>query len=271
MNSNRRIYGVDFSGAKKAGNKIWITSGHIVDGTLFAEGCFPAHEIPNGGRDRQQCLNALVDFVASNHHAVFGFDFPFSLPADVVPDTSDWETFVTGFSNEFRSPQDFYESCKSRGGELPGEKIEYKRTTDKRAEAPFCPYNLRIKSQTYYGIRDLLSPLVEEEKACILPMQTAEESKPWVLEICPSSTLRHEELPRQGYKDSGASAESVREQIVKGLENMGVRLPEGIRHTAIEETDGDALDSIIALVAAARAAYDRPDVDANRSEGHIYV
>ncbi len=44
--------------------------------------------------------------------------------------------------------------------------------------------------QTYYGVLDLLKPLVRTKKASILPMQEAMPGLPRLIEICPASTLK---------------------------------------------------------------------------------
>lgn len=44
------IYGIDFSGAKDAGNKIWIAKG-ISDGErLLVSECYRAKDFPNSGK-----------------------------------------------------------------------------------------------------------------------------------------------------------------------------------------------------------------------------
>lgn len=271
MTSARRIYGVDFSGSQSAGDKIWLASATVSEKTLFVEACFPARELPNSAHEREQCLTALVEFIESNRCAAFGLDFPFGLPTRVVPEHTDWKTFVTTFSDQYTGPLDLHEKCKNQGEGLPGDRVEYKRVTDVDADAPFCPYNWRMKSQTYYGISELLARLVKEDRARILPMQSARDSLPWVLEVCPSSTLRDRGLPRQGYKGSTIDHEQVRREIIERLEDATITLTDSVRATASQETDGDALDSIVAAVATARAIDERPDVDPKGTGGHIYT
>lgn len=50
------------------------------------------------------------------------------------------------FDAIYEDLHDFYEKCKERGRDLPGDRAEYKRDTDLYADAPFCPYNLRMRS-----------------------------------------------------------------------------------------------------------------------------
>jgi hypothetical protein len=68
------IYGIDFSGAKDAGNKIWITKGGSDGGELVIEECLRARDLPNSGTDIKASLAAIVNLVRSNPKAVFGCD-----------------------------------------------------------------------------------------------------------------------------------------------------------------------------------------------------
>jgi hypothetical protein len=58
----RRVYGVDFGGAKDAGNRIWIASGVVAKDTLPIETCCRARDLPDSARDRGRCLEALRCF-----------------------------------------------------------------------------------------------------------------------------------------------------------------------------------------------------------------
>ncbi|MGA7677245.1 MAG: hypothetical protein WCA51_02585 [Dehalococcoidia bacterium] len=60
-----KIYGVDFSGAKKAGSKIWIASALIVRDVLKIEDCFQAKDLPGSATERDSCLQALCHFIIS--------------------------------------------------------------------------------------------------------------------------------------------------------------------------------------------------------------
>ena len=48
MKSPDRIYGVDFSGAKDAGKKIWIAEGVVKGDSLLIEDCFRARDLRKG-------------------------------------------------------------------------------------------------------------------------------------------------------------------------------------------------------------------------------
>ena len=85
---------------------------------------------------------------------------PFSLPKDLI-EAESWAEFLERFPERFRTETDFRESCTDSALRI-GDRKELRRRTDIEAAAPFCAYNLRIYRQTYYGIRDLLGPLVSK-------------------------------------------------------------------------------------------------------------
>ena len=69
MNPRHHIYGIDFSGAQDAGNKIWIAEGVVKGDSLLIEDCFRARDLQDSGKDK--------DFMKENQDAAFGLDFPF--------------------------------------------------------------------------------------------------------------------------------------------------------------------------------------------------
>jgi hypothetical protein len=267
-----RLFGIDFSGAKDAGDRIWISRCSVADEGLHIERCAPARDLPGSGTERDRCLEALRTLIAGAGEATFGLDFPFSLPRNLINYHS-WESFVLAFPNEYASPEAFRQACREA---TPGR--ELKRKTDREAKAPFAPYNIRLYRQTYYGIRRLLAPLVEMDQARLLPMQEPAEGKPLVLEVCPASTLKEENL-YLSYKGSPECCLRARQRILQGLEQKEVKIESTeLRLTVVGDAGGDALDSVVAAVATFRAQQDpafpsseRRDDDAYAAEGYIYV
>ena len=264
-----RIYGVDFSAAKDAGRRIWIAAGAVWGDTLRIERCGPAERLPDSGRGRDESLSALRTFVAGSGACAFGFDFPFGLPRALVRQ-DDWEPFVLSFPGEYASPEAFRRSCRETAGGR-----ELKRVTDREARTPFSPYNLRLFRQTYHGIRDLLHPWVRDRLACVLPMQGAAAGRPWVLEICPASTLkaRWDDL-YVPYKGATHERRVARERILDRLEVAGaVSIPDpAVRARVLDDDGGDALDSVIAAFATLEALRDvDPADEAYLIEGYVYV
>ena len=245
--TKRRIFGVDFSGAKNAGRKIWISEGVVEGDKLNLLNCYPISDISeNNSKERNVCLSALRELIRNNSLSVFGMDFPFSIPEQLMSGR-DWCSFISNFPDEYISADDFRRSMRSAGG-----KKELKRVTDTEVSAPFSIYNLWIYKQTYYGIRDVLRPLIMSKKICALPMQKPEYEKPWLMEICPASTLKNENLYLT-YKGRTEKEKETREFILEEMHGNAITVPADIRDKIIKNKDGDALDSFIAAYATFRS------------------
>jgi hypothetical protein len=266
----RRVYGVDFSGAAHAGKRIWITHAVIEGEALRVEACYRAADLPGSDVERDRCLAALRSFMASETHSAFGLDFPFGLPCELVgADT--WADFAVSFPGRYAGPEAFRETCRSVTGGS-----ELKRVTDRESHTPFSPYNIRLYRQTYYGIRDVLAPLVRDGLVCVLPMQAGARDKPWVLEICPASTLKQESL-YQPYKGKREEHAIARKRILEAVEQIApLILPGSLRSTILEDAGGDALDSLIAAFSVSRALRGAAGALPMRDkmyalEGYVYV
>ncbi len=267
------IYGVDFSGARDAGRRIWIARGVLDGNILCIEDCRPGEMLPGSSSKRDACLCALRDLIFSENQAVIGLDFPFGLPGGLpsVAAMKSWEESILSFATSFRSPDHFRDICRRDAGNR-----DLKRETDNIAGTPWSPYNWRLRWQTFYGIRDVLAPLVKEDTVRVLPMQDADQSKPWLVEICPASTLKAEGL-HLGYKGKGETERKGRQAILTWLEGAArIRIPTSqLREEILGNPGGDALDSLVAAVATARALRSEFRVpeeqsQAARIEGYVY-
>ncbi len=249
-----RVYGVDFSGAKQAGSKIWLAQAVPYRRGIVVEACAPATEFLGCSADRDETLAALRRFIAGSESAAFGCDFPFSLPRELIAAES-WSEFLAEFPSHFDSADEFRAWCLATAVETAGRK-ELKRRTDIEAKAPFSSYNLRIFRQTYYGIRDVLRPLVADNLVNVPPLHYSEDDAPWVMEVCPASTLKASGL-YGSYKDARGSVEA-RESILLALKDAGrVTFGDGhVRQRVLDDSQGDALDSVIAADATFRAVAD---------------
>jgi len=270
------VYRVDFSGATNAGNKIWIASGTIARNALKIEDCLQAKDLPSSTAERDQCLRSLRDFISTQKERAFGLDFPFGLPRKVV-EANNWEEFVLSFCDYYTAPEQFRITCRTAARGL-----ELKRATDIKAEAPWCAYNLRLYKQTYYGIRDVLAPLIREQLVCVLPMQNISANIPWLFEVCPASTVKKKLGIASSYK--GGAKETykekylVRERILRQMEEIGdlVIADSDLRSRILSDRHGDALDSVIAAFATFRALRNLSYSPVLRSdtyalEGYVYV
>lgn len=263
------IYGVDFSGATRAGDNIFLARGHVLDTSdeeiLHIESCTPAPTLLNTTADRDAVLSGLVNFIATHpisdtEPVAFGCDFPFSLPmmhiksADGV---TDWRSFLQWFPGDTMDPSTF----ASWAGDVAAsadttERTYIQRSTDSRVDA-LSPYHFFIQSQTFYGIRDVLAPLVTNNSVRVRPMQSATTDVPWVVEAYPAATLERLELPGEGYKSETSDARSRRQTIIEAIATRDdVTITTDAKTNALRDHDGDALDAIVAAVATFHAARD---------------
>lgn len=269
LKSRKYVYGVDFSGARDAGTRIWIAQGVIRQEALLIVKLFQVRDLLNSGKDRESGLRALTKFIMKEKESIFGLDFPFGLPLRLVKEKT-WQEFVRSFSKNYTSPEEFMRLCKSKAGGK-----ELKRRTDIEAKTPFSPYNLRLYRQTYFGIREVLGPLIQNNAACAFPMQRPSPSKVWIIEICPASTLKMENL-NLSYKGRGERHRIARVNILKHIERRCLLeiTESALRSTIVNDSGGDALDSVIAAFATFQSLKygSTPRKDCRHSlEGWVYV
>lgn len=267
----RSVHGVDFSGAADAGRRIWIASGVVEGSTLRVEACRRAEDLPGSGRHRDRCLAALQKFIAGQQVSAVGLDFPFGLPRALVNERN-WEEFVRSFPARYATPDKFREACRRAS-----DGIELRRATDRESRTPFSSYNLRLYRQTYFGIRELLHPLVRDRRACVLPMQKPLPDRPWILEVCPASVLKRAGL-YVPYKGGGEARRAARTRILRWLEEATpLSVPSSaLRLEVANDSGGDALDSIVAAGATVRALSNPASLTTRRDstyalEGYVYV
>ena len=247
------VHGVDWSGARDAGRRIWIASAKRSDsGRLLVQRLIRGEQLSNSGRTRERCLPALIQWISGQGGCAIGLDFPFSLPRSLM-DFECWEEFVIRFATLFPDPESFRSWCNVRAGGK-----ELKRLTDRVAKTPFSPYNLRLFRQTYWGIAGVLNPLLTHQKAVMLPMQAARAGVPWLLETCPASLLKRLGLYAP-YKGNGNRKYRERRHIIDSIaEHERITVSRGLKKLMLDDIGGDALDATLAAVAVARAVKD-PD------------
>jgi hypothetical protein len=265
MSLRSKVAGVDFSGARDAGKSIWIAIGDVTASGVRVATLERAADLPEGAKEFTPALAALVTRVAGLSEHVIGFDFPFSLPGDLIEQRT-WPAFVSAFFNEYATPEDFRDHCRS----LTGGK-EIKRKTDTEARAPWCAYNLRLYRQTWAGIRHVLYPLIANNTARVIPMQSAQPGKPLIAEICPASFLKQEGLYKP-YKGRGPELQASRENIVRTLTDRKLLAPVRgrMRQLVLENPGGDALDAVLSAIAAARIDTPLPRDRYDRIESRVY-
>ncbi len=267
------VRGVDFSGSATPGQDVWLAEGRLDGDRLEVTRARPAAEAFDATA-REPVLSALGETLRSR--GTTGVDVSFGMPAALLPAAvDDWVGAVAWFRETFdgADADGMRETLKERARQQEGDGVEMKRRTDEAVRAN-SPYSFITHYQTLYGIRDLLAPAVADGAVSVPPMQPAGERN--VVEIYPAGTLRRLETVDEGYKESTDEAAAARAEILTALEaapDVDVDLAEPVRKRAVADDGGDALDSVVAAVAAARAAvraFD-PPTPFDPREGCIYV
>ena len=266
-------HGVDFSGAAKPADDIWLASATPTTDGLRVEACrSAATAFDASGRDRSVVLASLRDWLADADGPV-GLDVSFGLPRPLLPAVDDWRAFLDWFADAFvgKDAREMQTALKERARESAADGVELKRVTDRPTGAS-SPYSFITRYQTLHGIRDVLAPLVRERGVAVAPMATGDDP---LCEIYPASTLRALGLPDEKYKGGTHEGERARRAtIVDGLREWGVELDDATATTLVEEGGGDALDAVVGTVAVARAVEREFDTNPDRYdplEGYIYV
>ncbi len=234
-----RFLGVDFSGARDAGDRIVVAECMTESNGFRVKRLFRARDLPQGGPDRKRAHAALVAHVAGARDAVVGVDVPFGIPGARNRFDS-WPAFLQDFGDRYADAEAFRSSAREAGGSR-----ERKRATDVASAAPFAPANLRMFRQTFHGIRDVLAPLVRRQGAVGIPMMDPVPERPWLIETCPASFLKREGL-NAPYKGRGDDHVRSRHRVLACLARHGVRMPRTVASDAREDPSGDALDAILA-------------------------
>lgn len=262
------VYGVDFSAhGSKAGYRTWVTEAVPEEDSLRVRQSRCASDFfEENPSSRAETLDSLVQFFADEDDAIVGLDFPFSLPEAVVDEyfeVNDWRAFLTEFPGEWDSPSKMFHAVN----DAEGFEGNVPRVTDEEHDGQ-PPTGWRIKTQTYYGISGVLSPLVAEHDARVAPFFTDDDGVS-LLETYPAGSFDELGLNRDGYKDVPEASRARRKENVRGLQDQGVSLPDEIACVAMH--NDDALDS----VAAAYATWQNVDAFATDGdsgvEGRIYV
>ena len=267
-----QVHGIDFSGSTEPGEDVWLTTGEWDGHRLRVTDARPASEAFDAS-GREAVLAGLRAFVREGD--VTGLDFSFGLPRVIPPESVDsWAESLRwvreqGYADALAAQADW----KDRARASDADSVELKRATDSPVGAS-SPYSFITRYQTFHGMRDVLWPLVEDEAVAVQPM--VDSDGPTLVEAYPAGTLRALGLPDTKYKDDAKypDAPAKRERILAGLVEWGAEVPASIRGRLLGDPDGDALDSLVAAVATARAVASGFAVDGERYEpveGYIYV
>jgi len=132
--------------------------------------------------------------------------------------------------------------------------------------------------QTFHGLRDVVLPLVESGAIALpfdeLPFDEIENENLWLLEICPASLLKKQKL-YLSYKGKSISQRENREIILRQMQQrVGLKISEEISERVFDDTEGDALDAVLAAVCTFRAMQNPENLRARsereKFEGRVY-
>jgi hypothetical protein len=141
------FFGVDFSGARKAGRNTWIARVEPRGKTRrLALASLDRVESLCGTAERAECLAALVELVRASDAALWGFNFPFGMPVELFPEAMPWAEQFAFLGEWGEEAYDCGLECVRRATELFQRK-HIRRTTDDVARAPFDPYHYRMRSE----------------------------------------------------------------------------------------------------------------------------
>ena len=267
----RQVIGVDFSGARDAAKRIWICRSTIVAGKLVLHSLAPVADLTGLRRtSRETAYEYLREMLANAAPSLCGLDVPFSLPEPAIPNGS-WFQLLAEMRQPNYSPADFRNTILQRCGG-----IELRRETDRYAKAPFSPINLRMFRQTFYGLAEIIAPLIVSGAARCWPFQSPDAALPNLLEVCPASYLKKQGL-YQPYKGKAARHLQQRQKILGHLTDIidfgNESCP--IREKLLADNNGDALDSILCAVIAYQNGMRRRSYPESLSakfatEGNVY-
>lgn len=276
----RRVVGVDFSGAAKSGKTAWLAELDVSDAgqPLKLASLAPLGRL-TGSDDRADVCGYLAERILSAESTLFGMDFPFGLPIGLgLGQWPDQLSHVASFDGDAK---DFGRSLVEVAKSL-GETMHLRRVTDRETQTPFDCYHYRIIYQTFHGMRDVLNRVANDIETAVLPFQYERggEAKRFVVEACPSSTLKRHGLPHQRYKQSGgkppdAVHQKTRQVILSGIQ-PAVEISPYQRRVIMRDSGGDALDAVLAGVGSWQAFQtdDHAAIAQHRrypTEGRVYA
>ena len=219
------------------------------------------------------------DFLSRPGPWVGGFDFPFSLPAELVRDLawpSGWRELVAHCAAmdrlAFRAVLDKYRTSRR-----PGSKYAHRATDDPAgSSSPMKLVNPPVALMFHEGARRLLAAELH------IPALLSGDSSRVALEAYPGLLVRKQLGIRASYKSDTRAEQTparraVRRQILEALRDgrpLGIRLnlEEKLERQIVADGSGDLLDAAICAVQAAwavrRPGYGLP-ADAPPGEGWI--
>lgn len=265
-----RIYGVDFTCAPRKAKPITIASGRSKGDALEVE------EV-----QKLESFAQFEAFLARPGPWLGGFDFPFSLPSELVHDLgwpADWPGLVAHCTAmdrlAFRSSLDRYRTSRPIGGKYAHRATDYPAGSS----SPMKLVNPPVALMFHEGARRILASGV------YVPVLSNGDSMRVALEAYPGLLARKQLGIRDSYKsdtrrEHTPARRAVRKKIVQALRSgrpLAVRidLEPRLERQLIADGSGDLLDAVICAVQAAwgwkrRASNFGLPRDAHPGEGWI--
>jgi hypothetical protein len=245
-----RIYGIDFTCAPRKAKPITVAAGLLGKKTLHLEAIEP-----------HRSFEEFETFLERPGPWVGGFDFPFSLPLELVHDLrwpEPWEALVTHCAAlsriELRAILDAYRATRPVGS-----KYAHRMTdTPAGSSSPMKLVNPPVALMFHEGAQRLLASRID------LPGLRKLHSNRVALEAYPGLLVRKQLGLRASYKsdtrrEHTAARKAIRKRVVEALEagkplQIKLKLKMALRRQIIADGSGDQLDAAICAVQAAWAA-----------------
>lgn len=250
-----RLRGLDFSSAPSRRKPIVLAEGRLEP----SQGDRPWLHL-----DTLRLLPTLADYAAALSEPgpwAGGFDFPFGLPRELVQHLgwpTAWPALVHHYAQLDRATirTTFAAFCQTRP---PGGKFAHRACDGPAGSSPSMKWvNPPVAFMLHAGVPPLI------EAGCDLPGLMAGDPQRVALEAYPG-LLARQIIGRQSYKADNtakqtAERRTARERIVQQLEagwpawQLRLHCPPVLRAGLLDDPQGDQLDALLCLVAAAWAS-----------------
>jgi hypothetical protein len=243
-----RIYGVDFTCAPRKAKPITVAAGQMRRGSL----CIEKIEL-------LESFDEFEAFLARPGPWLGGFDFPFSLPRELVRDLgwpAEWSGLVAHCAGmdrlAFRSALDFYRASRPIGRKYAHRATDYPAGSS----SPMKLVNPPVALMFHEGARRI------QAAGVFVPGLFEGDRLRVALEAYPGLLARKQLGIRDSYKsdtrrEHTPERKAVRKKIVQALKAGGplgikLKLENGLERLLLNDGSGDMLD---AAICAAQAAW----------------
>ena len=242
-----RVHGVDFTCAPRKAKPITAAVGFLEKSRLAIEVI-----------ERLETFAAFEAFLSRPGPWIGGFDFPFSLPRELVRDLgwpAEWPALVAHCAAmdrlAFRAILDRYRASRPQGKKYAHRDTDYPAGSS----SPMKLVNPPVALMFHEGARRLVASPVH------LPGLREQDDTRIALEAYPGLLVRKQLGLRGSYKsdtrsEHTAARKSVRRCVVSALKQgkpleIALELPRAIEKRLVEDGSGDSLDAVICAAQAA--------------------